>query len=533
MSRNHERAAPAPETAPGAEAATPLRPLVTAALVALALHLAVRAVLAYQGSFFASEDDPYRAYLAYLVRFRDAEGLVGRLWLPGGHLLLGAVQLLGVSAAWAGPVVNTLATALLVAGTAVLGTEVAPPPQRRASGWAAVLLVAASPMTIRLAQSALADLLCGACVVCACAGLARGVRRHRLAPLGAGGAFLLAATGLRYEAWILALLYPFAAVLLARRAGATRARLVGVVALTLLPLVGPGAWLAAQRAAHGDALVFWRAANAIARDLGGGSSRVGLVLDRCHALLSWAPAVLGWALAAVVLARRSRAARGPVALAATLLLVAVLPAVVTGHDHPVFPERLAYLAELGLVPLAAVGMAGLVGRADVRRWVRVGAIGVSVALGVLALVRPAAMWDHDSVAVGLALRRGQLRLPPGALLVERPVGRPPFGWASVGVLWGQWARTVFATPHEGGWKLVEPGDVVRGRTVVAADTLGAWLDRRGVVGAWVVSREGAQAVRGAWPRAAALPLGRGIFFTRGQSPARGAGPAPSSTGAEP
>jgi hypothetical protein len=301
---------------------------------------------------------------------------------------------------------------------------------------------------------------------------------------------------------------------LARRAGATWTGLVVIALVASVPLLGPAAWMAAQQVAHGDALLFWRSAGAIARDLGGKSSRAGLALDRVNALLLWAPAVLGWALAAILLTQRRGRGRGPLAIGAALALAAVLPGVVTGHDHPVFPERLAYLAELGLLPLAALGMAGVVGRADVRSWVRGGAIGVSVALGALALARPAAMWDPDSVAVGLALRRGQLRLPSGALLVERPVERPPFGWASVGVLWGQWHRTVFATPHAGGWKLVEPSDVVRGRTEVAGNALGAWLERRGVVGAWTLSRAGAQVVRRAWPDAAALPFGRGIFFTR-------------------
>jgi hypothetical protein len=519
---------PAGEERPVAPGPSPW-PLVAAALAALALHVAVRAVLAHQGSFFASEDDPYRAYLAYLLRFRDAEGLVGRMWLPGGHLLLGAVQLLGVSAAWAGPLVNSVGTALLVAGAAALAAEVAPPERRRAAAWAAAALVLASPMTIRLAQSALVDLLCGACVVCAAAGLARGARRGRLRPLLGGGLFLLAATALRYEAWILALLFPVAAALLFRRAGAARARLVVVAALALLPLLGPAAWLGAQRAAHGDAWLFWRQTSAIARDLGGGTTRAGLLLGRMEALLLWAPAVVAWSLGAVLLLRRERAPRGALAVAAALALVAVLPALVTGHDHPIFPARLAYLAELGLVPLASLACAALVLRADLRPWVRGAAVTLGVALGALALLRPAAMLDPDAVAAGLALRRGRLQVPAGALLVERPVSRPPFGWASVGVLWGRWDRTVFATPEAQVWKLVEPRDVVRGRSVVAVSELGAWLERRGVVAAWVVSREGARTLLRAWPDAAAVPIGRGFFLQRRVRPPAASGAAPAGS----
>jgi hypothetical protein len=526
--------ATAPAAAPGAApaAAPALRPLVVAALAAVALHVLVRALLAHQGSFFASEDDPYRAYLAYLLRFRDGEGLVGRFWLPLGHVVFGAAQLLGLSAAWAGPVVNTLATGLLVLGAAGLAADLAPPPHRRAAAWASVTLVAASPMTIRLAQSALADLLCGACVVCACAGLVRGARRRRLLPLLGGSLALLAATGLRYEAWLLVPLFPVAALALARRDRAPRPRLAATALCGLLPLLGPAAWMLAQHATHGDALLFWRWSSALARDLGG-ASRAGLLLDRLLALLLWAPAVVGWALCAAPQARRDRALRGALVIAATLALVAVLPAIVTGHDHPVFPARLAYLAELGLVPLAAAGLAAVVLRADVRPALRIAALGLGVALGALPLLRPAAMWDDDAVALGLALRRGQLQLPAGALLVERPVRRPPFGWASVGVLWGRWEQTVFATPDAGGWKLVEPSDVVRGRAVVAAADLGAWLDRRGVAAAWMVSREGAHAVRRAWPDAAALPRGKGLLLLRRAppattQPARPAGPAGGS-----
>jgi hypothetical protein len=293
-----------------------------------------------------------------------------------------------------------------------------------------------------------------------------------------------------------------------------------VVALVaFIPLLGPGAWLVAQRAAHGDALLFWRAARDVARELGGGSSRAGLVLDRLQALALWAPAVLAAAAAALLLARREGAVRGPVIIGATLLLVAVLPALVTGHDHPVFPARLAYLAELGLVPLGSLGLAALVLHRGIRPWVRAGALALVVALGALALLRPAALWDADSVAAGLALRRGQLLVPPGALLVERPVQRPPFGWASVGVLWGQWDRTVFATPAPDGWKLVEPSDVVRGRSVLAPAELDAWLERRGVVAAWVVSPDGARALRRAWPDAEAVPIGRGAFLRRRPPPA--------------
>jgi hypothetical protein len=84
------------------------------------------------------------------------------------------------------------------------------------------------------------------------------------------------------------------------------------------------------------------------------------------------------------------------------------------------------------------------------------------------------------------------------------------GWASVGVLWGRWDRTVWATPQRDGWELVEPSDPHLRATVDDAH-LGVFLDQRGVRGAWTVSDATRAAVVAAWPGARIVRVGAGAF----------------------
>ncbi|HEY3358103.1 MAG TPA: hypothetical protein VGQ83_32940 [Polyangia bacterium] len=506
---------PAPRARPPAAAPdAALRALAVAALVAIGVHLACRALLSASGSFFASEDDPYRAYLAYLVRFRDAPGLIGRFWLPLGGLLQAAAQALGVPPALAGPAVGTLAAAVVVAALASLAGGWAPAAQRRHAWWAGVLIGAASPMTIRLAQSSLADLTGAAFLALAVAGLARSARTGRLAPLAGGAAALLAGTWTRYECWPVALAYPLLALWLHGRGDAPRRRLLACAAVAAVPILGPVGWMVAQRAVLGDPFAFYRAAREMSKALAGDVSRSGIALARLRALVLWAPAVLAWT--ALGLAGRGRAALANAGWGAGLMALATLPPLLTGREQVVFTDRFAYLLELGLWPVAALALGRVVAERPVRPTVLAAAAGITVLCAGLAVVRPAALWDRDSVELGLALRRGVLddRLGGGALLIERPVPRPPFGWASVGVLWGRWPRTVFGTARADGWQLVEPSDVVRSRAVVAPPALPAWLDARGVRAAWMLTGPGQRAVRAAWPDARIEPRGRGVLLWR-------------------
>jgi hypothetical protein len=44
--------------------------------------------------------------------------------------------------------------------------------------------------------------------------------------------------------------------------------------------------------------------------------------------------------------------------------------------------------------------------------------------------------------------------------------------------------------------------------------LGAWMEKRGVSAAWVVSERGLQEVAAAWPSARRVPIGEGVLVLR-------------------
>jgi hypothetical protein len=195
----------------------------------------------------------------------------------------------------------------------------------------------------------------------------------------------------------------------------------------------------------------------------------------------------------------------------------LLPAL-AGTEHPVFPERLAFALEVGLVPLAAVTWAAFL-RADPAprraRGLALAAVGVALLPLVAATAIRTRYLDRDSVAVGLGLRAGRLApAASGRLLVERPEERPPLGWASLASAWAAWPRLVFATPAAGTWELVEPTDVRRARATVADDALAPWLAAHEVTAAWCVSPTCVKTLRLAWPGARVRAIGRGRWIDR-------------------
>jgi hypothetical protein len=466
--------------------------------LAVATHVGTRALFVARGRFFACEDDPYRLYQAVLAS-QDAHQLIGRFWLPGPVALHALAMGAGVPPAWAGLVMSTLALVVLAGALASLVRRMG----GGATGVTAVwVLLFVSPMTLALAHSALAEVPAMALVAVAAASLGRG-----RAALGGGALALAAATWCRYETWLLVPVLSAAAYRLARPRGARAA--LADAAIAALAGAGPVAWMAIQEARYGDAFTFLHETRAVLAALAPAPDRLGMLLARALALATWAPVVV------VLAATRARGApRGALAFAAAAALLLV-PALLDGREHPVFPARFAWPLEIGLVPLAALGVAGLDARAAPARGRRImaAALALALVLAPTAALRPAAMLDGDSVRAGLALRAGahDAALAGGALLVERPERRPPFGWASVGVLWARWDRTVWGEPHAGGWELVEPSDP-RLRARVPDAELAAFFARRHVRGAWTVSPDARARLRAVWPTATEVPLGAGAFL---------------------
>jgi len=99
-------------------------PRALAAIGAVA-HVICRLGFISEGRFFASEDDPYRAYTAFLIK-GDPIRLIGRLWVLGFEACHALVQWAGVPARWAGICVNTLVLAALLIGLLRIMERLAP-----------------------------------------------------------------------------------------------------------------------------------------------------------------------------------------------------------------------------------------------------------------------------------------------------------------------------------------------------------------------------------------------------------------------
>jgi hypothetical protein len=492
------------------------------AIAAVGAHLASRAWFIHEGRFFACEDDAYRMYLAYLIE--RGGPVVGKIWLPGQMVAMAAFQRLGIPAAWSGAVTVTLALVVLGIAFADVTRSLAPAELRDGAPWAAVLLVASSPLTLAMGSSSLAEPLASALLMVTASAV---LRRARGAPrwvLGAGVLAALAATWVRYEAWALVLALPGVLYLLRRRAGGGTVEAACEAAIGALIALGPLAWCWRQAVDYKDPFGFLERVD----DLSTAYSEPSVLRvlgHRLEALARWAPAVLVWAVVAVAALRARRETTYAALAFAVVAALGVAMEVAGGREHGVFTARLAYGIEVALWPLAAIGVAWAF--ASPRAPAVVAAVG-TVAVLSAALLRPPEIVDPASVRVGLRLRRAELSPGAGALLVERVPRRPklgwgvpderarvvPFGWAAVGVLWGQWARTVWGARSAGGWELVEPTDPRGGRSSAAPADLGAWMERRGVTAAWILSPEWVAEVKAAWPYARVVWEDDGVLLAR-------------------
>jgi hypothetical protein len=367
-------------------------------------------------------------------------------------------------------------------------------------------------MTLVVGHSSLAEPLECALLMGGAAAIlrrARGGPRWILAPAVLA---ILAATWVRYEAWPIALALPGVLYVLRRHAGEAPRRAAIEAAIGLVPLLGPAAWLWQQSVRYHDPLAFIEIVNEMSKEMTGDPSSLLVLSHRASALVRWAPATLAWAAAAIYGLRDRPAARAGASWLAGIASLGVVSAILLGREHGVFVQRLAYEAEVALWPLAALGLAWAVTRKPAPALA--GALATIAVLVLGARFEPE-MIDRASVTAGLMLRRGGLeaKLGPGALLVEREVRRPPFGWASLGVQWGQWDRTVWGTRRVDRWEVVDPTDV-RGRATVQPEAMAAWLDKRKVTAAWMLTPRAIGDLSVIWPKARVLPIGEGVLVTR-------------------
>jgi hypothetical protein len=488
-------------------------------LAALALHGVLRLLLVAQGRFFASEDDPYRLYVAYLLS-QDHSQLIGRFWLPGPQALVALVSSCGLSLPWAGIAVATAGLAGLAWGLHLLLRALDDRGSQTTADFAVALLLL-SPLTLTLSHSALSELPTFALVVGAAAGLARHHRHGQSRPpLWAGTTALLVATWFRYEAWLLLPAYVAAATWLALRRQGRRAALIdGSIAAA--SALGPLAWLAAQKLRYGNPFLFLEQTQAIADALGGSATSWTVASSHALALLTWSWPCL---VAASYALSRPGGHRRTTSWFALWLSLPLVAQVIAHQQHPVFPDRLVFPVELGCIPLAAWTFTSgwhqpqqSPGKRPTRNWALYLALAGWLVCGIHAVStsrRPPALEDVSSVEFGHELRRGHHveAMGEGSLLVERPVQRPPFGWASVGVLWETWDRTLWATPTDGRWEIVSPVNPKRHRVELTPQQLGSFLRQARVDSAWTTTKEGAALLRQAWPEADVGRRGQGLFW---------------------
>jgi hypothetical protein len=488
-----------------------LRALRRIALAAVAAHVAAYAWLSHVNRFFASEDDPYRIYNAFLM----ARGgtIIGRFWLPGQLLAMSAVQRFGAPARWSGIVVGAASEVALAWWLVEVTRMLAPESVRKTAPWAALLLIASSPLALVLGHSALAEPL-EAALVMACA--AAVLRRARGGPrwmLGLGTLAILVATWVRFESWAIALALPGIVLLLHRHYGAATKLAAQDAALVALAWLGPIAWMWAQATHYGSPWAFLERIDELSF-MTHESSIPRVLSNRLKWQVLWTPGALVWAAAAVGNLRDRRSALVPLVGFALFTSLGVIVGIGAGPSAVLaFTPRLGFALEVALWPLAAVGLALAFTRAP--RWALVASVATILALGI-GVARPADMQDTSSVTAGLLLSRGELdsKVGKGSLLVERLPRRPPFGWASVGVLWGQWNRTLWGTLRSDGWQLVEPTDVHAGLRGVPQRDLPAWLDAHDVTAAWTLSSPSLDEIRAAWPHSRSTRIGEGTLVSR-------------------
>jgi 4-amino-4-deoxy-L-arabinose transferase-like glycosyltransferase len=395
------------------------------------LKLAASAMALATGFRAVSDDDFARVVIAEQWARAPRLDPSATSWLPFPFWISGsAMGALGRSldvARGTAVVLGVAAAVLVYQAGRWLGED-----RDAALGGAAV--AALFPWSARLGVATVPELLAAALALLAMAALGGDPRRRLW-----GGLALFAATLSRYEAWPVALVFAaWCAIDVVRAARGARLILAGAGALAL---TGPLAWIAWNRAAHGDALHFLARVAAYRQALGGGGeagagSRLvayPLLMVReepeLFALLAVAAvtAALGGPALRARLAPYARPAAIAAAQIAALSLAMMRDGAPTHH-----PER-AVLSALLLAALAAGALAVHLLRE--RGWWRALALGGAVALAA-ALARPRAPREDftprgDEVAIGKAAA-AEAR-PGEPILVEAA----DYGWLAVTAAFGR------------------------------------------------------------------------------------------------
>lgn len=456
--------------------------LVKAAVSALVLALGFRAI---------SDDDYARVVIAEQWARAPRWDASGTSWLPFPLWLTGAALCVfgrGIGVARAVAVVLGVVSALLVYLAARwLGED------RRAAAFGAVV-AAGFPWSAYLGVATVPELPAAALTLLGVAALFSPGPRRDIRRLW-GAAALSAAALSRYEAWPIALLFAGVCAIDAVRAKDARAAVAAV-----LSLLGPLAWLANNRLAHGDPLHFLTRVAAYRRALGalGEDSAAARLWAYPAAMLREEPGVAALLLAAtaVTLARSptARAALLRYARAAALLAaqVGALSLAMLKDGAPTHhPERAVFAALL----LAAVCAGAMTVHASTSWAWLLGAPACAVVLTVL-------------------VARHAAREPFAARGDQEAVGRAAAALASPG------DRVLLEVEDHGYLAVIaamgRPEDTVQDRSVdpreakvpSSFDDAGALSRRVAASGArWVVARVSpvtraalgeASAVRGAW-----------------------------------
>jgi hypothetical protein len=473
--------------------------VLVAALAALT-HVAWIAWRISHDHWFITDDDPYRLYHGHLAA-AGAPTVFSSLWPPGHGFAIALLERVGIPLAVTGIVIGVAATAISVGALAAIARRLDDRTRRDETPRAAILVALATPWFLHVSYGGLAEPLAMALAsfAAACA-LARIDGAPRSA-LFAGALALLLATWVRYETWCFVPFFAIGVPLAHHPASPARSARVVDAFLAAIPCLGPIAWLVGERLTFGDAFVFVRVNHEISSQVVGHADRLAVAWHRLRDLAIESPAAL---VLGIIALGGSRSRRARVLVAASL--VPLLAQVIDGHEQTVYPARLVAPLVFASIPLAATSL--------VRMRMPLAVTLVVVPLTIVPFTQPSLL-DESSVAFGSRLRshRYDVDLAGGALLIEREARRPPFGWASVGVLWAHWPRTVFGTHAGRRWEFSEPSDVRAGRVFVDDAALSSWLARRGVRGAWVLTPGARASVTAAWGGAHAQAVGDGVFVT--------------------
>lgn len=352
--------------------------------MALAKGVISAAVLA-AGFRAVSDDDFARVVIAEQWARSPRWDASGTSWLPLPFWITGSAMLAlgrGLLAA------RVAAVALGMAAAAVVYLAARWLGEDRGCAAAAALAASIFPWSARLGAATVPELPAAALVVlgmAAVGGEAQGGERDRR--LLWGSAAVSAAALARYEAWPAALIVAAAAAF-----EALRERRWQRGAAAAAALIGPCAWLANNRAAHGDALHFLARVAAYKQALGasepGAGARlwaypIAMIEQEPEVAAALAAAVIVVALRGEIGAAISRY-RWPAAIAAAQ--IAALSAAMVKDGAPTHhPER----AVLSALILAAMIAGALAARAARGRWWHAAPIAIAALAAALSL-RPRA-----------------------------------------------------------------------------------------------------------------------------------------------